>query len=165
MRNSIVTYLLGFFFLVSCFKSLGNPVYSDSTCLEVDGKITNANDDDGTCLVELMTSNTVVDYATLKDGKKSFRFHLKKNTVYTIRMSKRGHVSRTICIDTKVSGDPEEDYGFSFETKLSKDAEMNKANKEFLDFPIALVYFDPKKDCFVYDKEYTSRIKKEIAMK
>src|ERR1044072_6845931 len=167
MRNSTITYLLGFFFLISCIKAISKPVYADSSLfLEIDGKVTNATDDDGTCLIELLTSNTVVDFATLKDGKKSFHFILKKNTVYTIKMSKRGYVSRTVCIDTKAAGNTEEEeYGFSFKTRLIREAESDKFNKELLDFPIALIYFDAKKDCFVYDKEYTSRIKREIVMK
>jgi len=101
----------------------------------------------------------------LKEGKKSFKFLLKKNTVYTIKISKRGYISRLVCVDTKLADVMDDLYSFSFETKLINAEESGKLNKEFLDFPIALIYFDSKKDCFVYDKEYTSRIKKEIAMK
>ncbi|PBQ31125.1 hypothetical protein CNR22_04885 [Sphingobacteriaceae bacterium] len=168
MKNSIITYLLGFFFLISCFKAMSNiKHFSDpDVCLEIDGKISNANDgEDKTCLVELFTANNLVSWATLKDGKKAFKFALKKNTVYTIRISKRGYVSRLVCVNTKTSADPEDLFSFSFETKLLKNEEAEKMNKEFLDLPIALIYFDTKKDCFIYDREYTSKVKKEVALK
>lgn len=170
MKNSIITYLLSFFFLIPCFRAISaapsNLGIDSLSCLEINGKISNATEgDDGTCLVELLSSNTVVSFATLKDGKKTFRFTLKKNTVYTIKISKRGYLSRLVGIDTKLTEASEDLYSFSFETKLIKTEDSQKLNKEFLDFPIALVYFDPKKECFIYDKEYTTRIKKEIAMK
>jgi len=168
MKNSLITYLLSFFFLITCFKAISKvPSHPDTTsCLEINGKILNAGEgEDGTCLIELLSSNTVVNWATLKEGKKTFRFILKKNTVYTIKISKRGYLSRLVCIDTKLAAAEEDLYNFSFETRLLKTADSEKLNKEFLDFPIALIYFDHKKDCFVYDKEYTHRIKKEIVMK
>ncbi len=167
MKNSIITYLLSFFFLITCFRAISKTPDPDSTaCLEIDGKITNAGEgEDATCLIELLTSNTVINWATLKEGKKTFRFILKKNTVYTIKISKRGYMSRLVCIDTKLTEAPEDLYNFSFETRLMTIEECEKLNKEFLDFPIALIYFDHKKDYFVYDKEYTHRIKKEIVMK
>lgn len=169
MKNSLITYLFGFFFLITCFKALGGAKSNPDTltCLEIDGRILNAGEgDDGTCLIELFNANTVIAWATLKEGKKNFRFMLKKNSVYTIKITKRGYVSRIVCIDTKLALAGEDDlYKFSFETRLIKTSDSEKLNKEFLDFPIALIYFDVKKDSFVYDKEYTSRIKKEIAMK
>lgn len=168
MKNSLISYLLGFFVLISCCKAIGNTAVprDSSACLEIDGKIPNACEgEDATCLVELFTSNTVVSWATLKEGKKTFRFLLKKNTVYTIRISKRGYMSRLICIDTKVSIPLEDLYRFAFETRLLKTSECMHMNKELLDLPVALIYFDPQKDDFVYDKEYTSRAKKELAVK
>jgi len=171
MKNSLITYLLSFFFLVSCFRAMSNgSSRTDSMiCLEVDGKIINALEgDDATCLIELFNSNTLVSWATLKEGRKSFKFLLKKNSVYTIKISKRGYITRLVGVDTKAAVrdvDEEDLYNFSFETKLLKSEELEKLDKEFLDFPIALIYFDTKKECFVYDKEYTSRIKKEVVMK
>jgi hypothetical protein len=168
MKNSIITYLLGFFFLISCFKALSETSADPDTnaCLEINGKITNAAEgSEAICLIELFNANTLVSWANLKEGKKTFKFNLKKNAVYTIRISKRGYISRLVGIDTKLAADKEDLYSFSFETKLIKTSELEKLNKEFLDFPIALIYFDPKKDCFVYDKEYTTRLKKEIVMK
>ena len=168
MKNSIITYLLGFFFLITCFKAIGKLPYNkdSASCLQVDGKIVNANKgDDGVCTIELLTSNKVISSLILKGGKKKFKFLLGKNASYTIRISKQGFITRLVCIDTKMERLEEDFYTFSFETELVLNTNSAKLNKEFLDFPIALVYYDSKKDCFVHDKSYTSKIKKEIVMK
>ena len=168
MKNSLVTYLLGFFFLITCCKALGGslPSVDTSNCLEIEGRILNATDGiDGVCKVELVHSNTVLESVLLKKGKKKFSFMLKKNMTYTIRISKTGFITRLVCVDTKMLKSNYELYNFSFETKLIEQANSEKLNKDFLDFPIALIYFDNRKDSFVYDKEYTSKIKKEIALR
>ena len=90
MKNSIITYLLGFFFLITCFKAIGkSPHNKDSaSCLEVEGKITNAPaGEDGICKVELINANKVISSVILKEGKKKFKFLLGKNVSYTIRIS------------------------------------------------------------------------------
>jgi hypothetical protein len=167
MKNSIITYLLGFFFLISCFKAISNQAnyFSSKLCLEVDGKISNAGQgDDGICTIELVSSNKVIATTVLKGRKNKFKFLLEKGSVYTIKISKHGYVTRLVSIDTNMDVQDEDLYKFSFETKLIKEDDLDKLNKEYLYFPIALIFYDAKKDCFVYDKEYTSKIKKEIVI-
>lgn len=167
MKNSLITYLLGFFFLISCFKSFGiNYLTMDTAeCLQIEGLILNANENiDQDCIVELYCSANLIKSITLKDGKKKFRFLLKKNFNYTIRISKKTYVTKVLCVDTKMNKDP---YGmkvFEFETSLIESYTLPKSKRECLDFPIALIYYDSSKDCFVHDKEYTNRMKKDIAM-
>lgn len=166
MKNSLITYLLGFFFLISCFKA-NSAVYSStdsSLCLEIEGIIPNANEGkDGICKVELLCANQVVESLILKDGKKKFKFLLKKNLTYTIRISKKDFINKLVCIDTKMKKGYYELYTFSFETKMLEESSMNKLDRDYLDFPVALIYFDTRKDLFVHDKEYSSKLKKEIA--
>lgn len=167
MKNSLITYLLGFFFLIACFKAIGKPGSAADTnsCLEIEGKILNANEGlDGTCTVELVCANVIVESVVLKNGKRKFSFILKKNLAYSIRLTKKGCISRLINVDTRISNEYDDLYKFSFETKLIESTGSEKLNKEFLDVPIAIIYFDPKKECFDYNKEYTSRIKKELAV-
>jgi hypothetical protein len=168
MKNSLITYLLSFFFLITCFKAMGKPNYSDSSsCLQIEGKILNAAlSSDAPCVVELVCSNIVLQTVTLKDGKKKFKFLLKKNRMYSIRVSQKGFVNKLITVDTKIDEeyDEQEIYQFSFETKLMENSDLEKVKKELLDFPIAIIYFDAKKECFDYNKEYTSKLKRELAM-
>jgi hypothetical protein len=167
MKNSTITYLLGFFFLITCTKALcARPATDTNLCLEIDGKILNADEgSDGQCTIELIHSNIVIASTVLKDGKKKFKFILKKNTNYMIRISKEGYISRLVSVDTKLDEGDTDFYSFAFETKLLKEVASQRLNKDLLDFPIALIYFDAKKDCFDYNREYTSKIKKDLAMK
>lgn len=168
MKNSLITYLLGFFFLITCCKAVGStlPKNDSSACLEIDGMITNAaSGDQNTCTVELMRSNTVIETVVLKEGKKRFKFTLYKNSEYSIRIARKGYVTKLVGVDTHMPGGNYEVYGFSFETKLTEDSGSEKVNKDSPDVPIALIYFDNRKDCFQHNKVYTSKIKKEIALK
>lgn len=168
MKNSLITYLLGFFFLITCYKAMGSswPKNDSSACLEIDGVIVNAaSGDQNTCTIELICSNTVIETVVLKEGKKRFKFTLNKNNEYSIRISRKGYITKLVGVDTHMPGDPSELYGFSFETKLLEESGSEKLNKEYPDVPIALIYFDHRKDCFQHNKIYTSKIKKEIALK
>jgi hypothetical protein len=167
MKNSTITYLLGFFLIAGCFKASSHylPESDTSVCLEIDGIISNANEGAiKTCLVELICANQVVQSTLLKDGKKKIKFLLKKNTIYTIRISKKEHVTKLVCVDTRIKKTNYELYTFSFETQMLPESVIEKADRDYLDFPVALIYYDNRKDCFVHDKAYSSRLKKEIAV-
>lgn len=168
MKNSIITFLLGFFFLISCYKAIGAEFRftNENNCLEIDGKISNATEKgEGYCTIELISENAIVSSVVLTGGKKKFKLLLKKNANYSIRISRKGYISKLISVDTKIDSPEEELYRFSFETSLLKESSATDMNKELLDFPVTLIYFDRKKDCFIYDKEYTTKIKKEVVMK
>lgn len=167
MKNSVTTFILFFLLSYSTGHSSSFRVFvSDKKCLEIDGKITNASESsEKNCVVELICENKIVSTLVLKGGKKKFKFLLDKNAVYSIRISKTGYISKLINIDTKMNMAEVELYNFSFETSLIKKSSAEHLNKDLLDLPVALIYFDRKKDCFVYDKEYSNKIKKEFVMK
>ncbi len=165
MKNSLITYLLGFFFLISCFKA-NSALLADldtSVCLQIEGHIVNAGDGyDQCCVIELLCANTVVKTIELKDGKKKFKFYLKKNLNYAIRISKKDHITTVVCIDTKMHKAPHGMKYFLFETKMKET--YNEANSQ-IDYPIAIIYYDGTKDNFVHDKDFTDKMKKELALR
>lgn len=168
MKNSLITYLLGFFFLITCYKAVGSSSSKNdsSACLEIDGMITNvANGNQNNCTVELIRSSAIIETVLLKEGKKWFKFTLNKNSEYSIRISCKGYITKLVSVDTHMPADHYELYGFSFETKLIETSETEKLNRNYLNAPIALIYYDHRKDCFQHNKIYSSKIKKEIASK
>lgn len=168
MKNTTITFLLGFFFLICSIKAIGvnRPNADSSICLEIEGIVLNATDGAiKTCTVELLCAGHIEQSIQLKDGKKKVKFLLKKNATYTIRITKKDHVTKLICIDTRIKKNGEDLYSFSFETSMLPESVINKENRDYLDFPVALIYYDPRKDHFTYDKDYSNRIKKEIAIK
>ena len=165
MKKLLITLIFGFFFMITCTKIFAatqlNP--DTSACLEIEGKILNAGDGDGACLVELIGTQNTLQSLILKDGKKKFTFQLHKNQNYTIRLSKKGYISKLICIDTRINKAYEDLYLFAFDTKMVSLVESDKLNKDLIDHPVALIYFDVRKDCFDYNKAYTAKMKKELA--
>jgi hypothetical protein len=165
MKNMLNIFILSICFAITFAKANGSKTFTNSpVCLEIAGVVTNADGGiDKTCTVELICLGEVIEKVSLQAGKKDFRFLLHKNKYYTIRMSKNGFLSRLVGIDTNASEDIEDGvYEFAFETKLIDEKKSDNINKDMADFPIAIIYFNDKKDCFDYNKKYTSSMKKDL---
>jgi len=164
--TSIVTILFLGLCLLTIDSRSSNRLISDddsTLCLEIEGKILNANDgEDGECKVELIWNNTVLDSQLLKEGKKKFKFVLSKNEYYAIRISKKGFITRLIGVNTKMLLETEGIYKFNFNTELIGEKFAAKLNEDALDFPIAVIYFNNEEDSFDYAKEYTMAIKRQL---
>jgi hypothetical protein len=169
MKNSTTlktfTFCLCLFLLSVKTQAINKSNYDSLSILQVEGKISNLNENVyEDCIVELIWKNEVVQTLVLKEGKKKFKFILGKNTSYSIRISKKGYLSKLISVETEIP-ESEEYFGlykFEFETSLIKEASASRLNKEMIDFPIAIVRFDYEQDIFSYDKKYTAHIKREL---
>lgn len=164
MKKSAL-YILFLFLTVSL--NAGNlhkvPDDDSSDCLKVKGRILNLKSKtDKHYTVELITSEGVVDSMRLKDGKQ-FRFYLKKNSYYAIRIRKAGYLDRVVSIYTDVPKDSEDEFDFRFDTELIAVEDAKKLNKDALDFPIAVVFYHEKLKCFYHCEKYTTDIKRKIA--
>jgi hypothetical protein len=164
MKKMINILILGSSLMLAPITAVAMKSIPDTFILEIDGRILNASAGDGMTTIEVLSNNAVVETILLRE-KRNFRLNLKKNSKYTIRLSKRGFVTRLICVDTSLPEAYEDLYRFSFETKLMSEMASEKLNKEYLDLPIAMVFFNEKKGCFYYSKEYTSNLKKTLAMR
>ena len=134
---------------------------SDSLiCLRIEGKILSTSKR-GDCLIELFHAGALEDSMRLDSRAKHFGFELIRNSSYTIRISSNGFVTKLVCIDTKVSMPTKGIYRFKFTTGLMETAMAKRLNQDALEFPVALVYFDPTLKCFDYARDYTKSIKRE----
>jgi len=160
MKNSIFALILSVCISAPAFSKTLYSNADSTVCLEINGKLLN------NCInkyykVELISCNTLLESKVLQN-RKEFKFNLKKNTHYAIRISKKGFVSRLISIYTSVPKKCSGIYRFQFDTELVPKAESLKLDKEALDFPIAIVSFNDEMQCFYYNEEYTSNIKRQI---
>lgn len=157
----IVIFIFSLVFLA--VKSYGQVVNYDSlVCLEITGKITNIkNKSDDSYKVELIYYNTVVNKKTV-GANNEFKYDLKKDAIYTLRISKQGYVTKLISIYTKVPEKNNEFYRLDFETDLIEEHKSKNLNQDALDFPITIIYYDNKANWFYFNEEYTSNIKKSI---
>ena len=135
-------------------------VVDTSEILEMTGNFDGTvKDFDGIYKVKLIKDNKVIEEQDLK-VKKSFAFALKKNMLYTIKIEKEGYISKYISISTKISDKIELDgnYKFNFETNLLSEELYGHFNDDDVDFPVALVSYSKKCDCFEYNRDYTVKM-------
>ncbi len=136
--------------------------YDSLSVLEIEGKMisqdkNNVND----YTVELINKDGSIDTLLLKNTNK-FKFVLSKNSNYGIRISKSGYISKLISVNTEMNIESDGIYRFIFETSLLKKEALVHLNKEATDLPIAIIHFDEDNDCFMYNKQYTASVKKEM---
>lgn len=131
-------------------------------CLEIKGKVINVGSKSGdTYKAELIYYNTVIVKEDISVSK-SFKYNLKKDAIYTVRISKPGFITKLISIYTKLPKEHDELYRLDFETELIGGHKAKKLNADALDFPITIIYYDDKANWFYFNEEYTSNIKRCI---
>ena len=138
-----------------------NFISSDTTeCLTITGNFDGTVKDlEGNYKAKLMRDNKVIEEQDLK-VKKSFEFTLKKNMLYAIKVEKEGYIPKIISISTSMSSKiiVESPYKFNFETNLISQELYGHFNDDDVDFPVALVSYGKKCDCFQYNQEYTAKL-------
>lgn len=165
LRSRITFLFMLLVLLTTTLRSapLGVPSNDSLICLEIEGKIVvpeeHLNKD---CTIELIDHDGNIDTIELRDNKRKFKLILCRNTSYAIRISKKGYMSKIINVNTAIVSGSDELHRFVFETPLLKEEAMVHLNKDAMEMPIAIIQFDKEKNCFTYDKEYTSMIKKEL---
>lgn len=160
MKNKLTLFLFAAFSASSFAFVPGKPVNDTMLCLEITGKaMFNGTQLAGVTVV--LTENNKEVSKTPIPPKGKFLLVLKKNSHYTVKISKNGFVTRSVSVDTQLP--PGTEYGiyrFDMEVELFK--ENKNINNDYLDFPVALISYDKEKDVFNYSKKYTATIKKKI---
>jgi len=158
---SIVVFVF-FFTLTAQATKNGKSKVDSLSCLKIVGRVLNADETNGDCIVELIGLNDNIDTITLKEGKIKFKFVLNKDSYYAIRISKAGYLSKLVCVNTEILTELNGISVFEFETTLIKDVIVQSLNQDALDFPVAIIHFDYQLACFSYNKEYSESIKREL---
>lgn len=160
ITTQFVTLIILGLFSVTAKASIKTP--DTASCLELSGKILKLKKyASNTYTINLVRDNAIVETKVIK-GNNEFKFNLKKNGWYTVKIVKEGYVSRTISIDTKLAEEHNGHYSFAFDTELIEEAEAIKLNKSGLEMPIAHISFDKKKRWFTHNVAYTREIKNKI---
>jgi len=104
-----------------------------------------------------MTEITSVAY-----HEHSFMFKLARDSYYTIEVSKEGYVTRIVTISTKLPKDVIADPPFTYEFEVNLFKAKKNMDDYYLDFPVALIDYNVKKDVFESHGKYTNYIKGKI---
>ena len=149
--NKVTTYFTAMLFAMltgHAFASTPGVQEPDTTlCLEIEGKVSNADQNDTPCKIEILLGDAVVDSIILKNRNRKFIYRFKRNEHYTIRISKEGFQSKSICVHTNMQNADGILYEFYFETTLffTKPGQIEMP-------PVATIYFNAKRNCFYYTR-------------
>jgi hypothetical protein len=130
----------------------------DTTCLEVKGNVLSKN--------KKLDKLQVILYENGKEVKKfenakcPFKLDLPRNHYYSLEIKKEGFLPAVVMIDTEVPKGKECNYHFQFDYEMI--AEQNTYNKDYVDFPAAIVKYVKKTDEFLISDKYNTHIKKLI---
>ena len=162
LLNKSLTLIL--FSLLFSTSLVGKPVTGKDTlyCIEIDGKVLiPKNDDSKLYKIELLCHNTIVDSGVVVDGE-SFLLKVKKNSWYTIRITKEGYFPQMVSIDTKLPDFNTDSHKFHFDTELIKESFVNIQDDEAVEFPIAIVSYNSSINTFSPIKEYSTNIQRSM---
>ena len=164
MKTSLVKTVLSLLIMLAFgeTKSANFGLFKKDTvhCLKIVGNIP-SEFEDAPCYVELISYNEILDSVILDEGATQFKFLLKRNTSYTIRITREGFATKLVCINTNLPDDEKEMFKFIFTTKLMKEELAARLNQDALDFPVALIYYDLEQQSFDNDKHYTMAVKRD----
>ena len=170
MKRNICFFSFVILSFVFNLSSFGQYVPSIDTieCMHVVGLATdNGLPVDGVT-VKLFKENEELECEEVSSVPKHdhrFSFDLLGNSYYTVQISKEGYVSRTVGISTFVPknfeiSDDNPKTIFEFEAELFK--LKRGADDYYVDFPIALISYQPKKKKFESNEKYTLKLKKNL---
>ncbi len=153
-------------FFIIIFILIINQCYSasinsdSSICLLIKGKVHKIGKKTiDTFKVELIYFNTLIKNDNFS-VRTAFQYHLMKNSIYTIRISKQGFVSKIISINTNMPVGNNNLYQLQVETELIEEINTNELDKESLEFPATIIQYDKKANWFYINEDYTTNIKR-----
>lgn len=161
MKNLLLSPLFLITLLLSSFNSSGEQ--KDSLfCIEIDGKVLISKTDEyKTYKIELLCENTLVDSGFVVDDE-SFLLKIKKDSWYTIRILKEGYFPMIVSINTSLPSYDQKNHSFHFDTELIVEDYTLVQDKDAVDFPIAIISFNPNNDSFLPIREYSRNIKNSL---
>lgn len=162
---SVLVLFMCSIFNLKSFAQTDSTGSADSICLKIQGlAMSNGQPIDGVN-AKLYRENEemeMVEVTSVSHHSHDFFFNLNKNSYYTIEVSKPGYITRMISISTKLPHGVKTEPVFEYQIELEMHKEKAGVDDYYLDFPIALIDYDPVKDVFVAHGKYTAYIKAKI---
>lgn len=167
LKSSVLRVFVLSICSVFAFTAKAQPdlAIGDSICLKIQGLAMSKGlpiDGVNAKLYKESEETEMVEVTSVSHHSHDFFFNLSKNSFYTIEVSKPGYITRMISISTKLPENVKIDPIFEFQIELEMHEEKQGVDDYYLDFPIALIDYDAKKDVFVAHGKYTAYIKSKI---
>ncbi len=135
--------------------------FSGTNVLEIKGHVNHNEKSIEKVMVVLYQNNKAVNKLfTKKNGK--FQFVLFSNINYTIEVSKNSFINEKIQISTKNNKANRGKYFYEFKIDLTKRSKFKGVDISSLDFPTALIEYNPSKGEYEHNKKYAKYVKSEF---
>lgn len=161
MKNLTQLFTRITFFSVILFSGqlLGSVKQDSLYCIEIDGKVLiPKNDDSKLYRIELLCHNDLVDSGLVVDNE-SFLLKVKKDSWYTIRIIKEGYFPLIVSVDTRLPEYNNKTHKFHFDTELIVSDMTGIQDQDAIDFPIAIISYNPNSGIFSPVKQYSKNIR------
>ena len=161
--KAIIPFLLFFLLLTTVISSKNNLYLDGNDCVEVNGFLVY----DGKKLedIEVIIYESGKEVKRLKtQGKKNIKFTLPKNHFYSVVLKKEGFLDAVFIISTELPKVITE-CGFSFDFEYDMIPDNHSLNKEYTDYPAAVVKYSKSTEGFDISTKYNSHIKKLLGAK
>ena len=134
-----------------------------ATCLIVSGRALIKGNQAGGIIASLYCDNKEINLQEIYDLHKKFYFKLKPNHSYTVKVFKKGFITRSVSINTTMYSHVSNAHILKFDFKIALIPESEYYASDFADFPTALVEFRSKRNVFDYSRQYTKKVKSELS--
>ncbi|HWY11447.1 MAG TPA: hypothetical protein VN026_08985 [Bacteroidia bacterium] len=115
--------------------------------------------------VSLILQNTEIESVVIKAGK-SFKFLLKENTWYAVKIKNEESIAKIVSINTWIPMGNRYSlchYNLFFEIGAPISyTEAKNFDADLIDFPVAVILYDPQKETFNLDEKYFSNIREGL---
>lgn len=147
-----------FVVLSSAINSFVPPVKSSS--LEIKGYVFEGDKKVDGALVKLYQNNKIVKMTKTKNSK--FQFILFSGMRYMVEVDKLGSVSKRIQISTVEKTEFGGKYTYEFMVDLMKASKFKGVDISNLDFPTAIIKYNPEEGEYMYDEAYGKQVRADL---
>ncbi len=106
-------------------------------------------------VIQLYEGNEMIERVKPYYGRNQFLIFLMPGKKYTLEVQAPGHYSKFISIDASKLQAGQDIY-YDFDVFLLNTELFHGVSKDLLDFPYALLYYDPETKNFNYSSSYTN---------
>ncbi|MCD6068317.1 MAG: hypothetical protein K0S33_3143 [Bacteroidetes bacterium] len=128
----------------------------DAKCVEIKGNVFDKSKKLDKLQVTLFEDGKEVQ--KLENAKCPLKFELPRNHYYSLEIKKEGFLPTIMIINTEVPRAKECNYHFQFDYDMRP--ESNTYNKEYVDYPVAIIKYIKSTDEFLINEKYSAYIKK-----
>tara|TARA_R110002096_G_scaffold72174_4_gene172198 strand:+ start:47328 stop:47852 length:525 start_codon:yes stop_codon:yes gene_type:complete len=132
---------------------------SEKDSIVLTGLVFNNKDRVKNVVINIYNKNKLWKTVYVKSSNR-FKTNLPLNETMTIEITAEKFYPKRFIFDTSVPNDLKSVPNYDFDIDIFSEKELEGVNTSFLDFPVGIVTYDPKKKEFERDIKYTKKMKK-----